>query len=126
MATAVLDASAAFEWLTRGRHAPTLDRMSVENAWVAPELIDVEVLSTLRRQERAGDISAAAGDRAVENLRQAPIVRYPHLALIAAAWRLRHNVTTNDAVYVALARVLDCALLRPTGGWPPLPTSASR
>jgi predicted nucleic acid-binding protein len=40
-----------------------------------------------------------------------PLHRYPHDVLLPRVWELRHNLTAYDAVYVALAEVLDAPLL---------------
>ena len=78
----------------------------------APHLIDAEVGSVLRRQERAGLMSP---DRAAATLRAThalAIRRYPHFGRLAeSAWTLRANVTFYDALYVALAAVLRVPLV---------------
>ena len=40
-----------------------------------------------------------------------PIRRYPHHFLLPRVWELRGNLTTYDAMYVALAEMLDAALV---------------
>ena len=40
-----------------------------------------------------------------------PLVRYPHDFLLSRVWELRRNLTAYDAMYVALAEVLDAPLL---------------
>ena len=77
----------------------------------APHLIDVEVLSALRRMIRVQDLTAAAGDRAVDRLRRWPLRRHPHTRLLARAHELRTVVTSYDAVYVALAEVIGVPLI---------------
>lgn len=77
----------------------------------APDLLDVEVLSTLRRWLRAALISEAIAERAVRNLNWAPIDRLPCAPLTAAIWERRHNLTPYDAAYVALAADLRCPLV---------------
>ena len=72
----------------------------------APHLLDVEVLSFLRRVVRAGTISASGAATAVADLLETPIERYPHAILGARIWELRENFTAYDAVYVALAEHL--------------------
>ncbi len=77
----------------------------------APDLIDVEVLSVLRRWERLAEITASRGQQALDDLQVLPIVRYPTRALLDRAWKLRHNLTAYDAQYVALAQILPAKLL---------------
>jgi predicted nucleic acid-binding protein len=40
-----------------------------------------------------------------------PLRRAPHRPLLARCWELRENLTVYDAAYVALAELLDLALL---------------
>jgi predicted nucleic acid-binding protein len=47
----------------------------------------------------------------VADLEQVPLTRCPHVPLLHRCWELRHNLTTYDAAYVALAELLDAALL---------------
>ena len=77
----------------------------------APDLIDVEVLSVLRRWERRAEISARRARQALDDMRALPIVRYPARALLDRTWKLRHNLTAHDAQYVALAQALPAKLL---------------
>lgn len=77
----------------------------------APDLINAEVLHTIRRFERRNEFDAERSARAIEDLSDLPIVRYPTIALLDRAWRLRHNFTAYDAMYVALAEALDTPLV---------------
>ena len=77
----------------------------------APDLVDVEVLSVLRRWELRTEISARRAQRALQDLGALPIIRYPARALVDRAWKLRHNLTAYDAQYVALAQALPAKLL---------------
>ena len=78
---------------------------------VAPELVDLEVASVLRRaaQERRLDNRRAA--QALTDLAALPLRRAPHLPLLPRIWELRENVTAYDAAYVALAEALDASLV---------------
>jgi predicted nucleic acid-binding protein len=40
-----------------------------------------------------------------------PPARYPHDCLLWRVWKLRHNLTAYDAVYVALAEALGASLV---------------
>ncbi len=77
----------------------------------APELIDVEVASVLRRHWLAKTLSARRFAAALADLAELPIVRFPALPLLHRVYELRANVSAYDAVYVALAELLDCPLL---------------
>ena len=77
----------------------------------APELIDLEVLSVLRRNVASGSVTAQRGTEAMRDLIELPLQRAPHRPLLRRCWELRHNLTSYDASYVALAEALDVALL---------------
>lgn len=47
----------------------------------------------------------------VTELERLPITRVPHGGLLIGAWDRRANLSAYDAVYVALASKLRCALL---------------
>ncbi len=71
----------------------------------------VEVLSVVRRHRLAGMIDAGRADDAVARLSALDVELYSSVALLAAAWDLRDNLTAYDACYVALADALGCPLL---------------
>jgi predicted nucleic acid-binding protein len=73
----------------------------------APQLLDVEVLSALRRLVATGNSSVMRADQAVEDLRDLAIERYPHEVLVPRIWELRDNFSAYDAAYVALAEGLN-------------------
>jgi predicted nucleic acid-binding protein len=81
----------------------------------APELIDLEVLSTLRRAARAKRLDEDRSLRALTDLAALPLRRVPHLPLLARAWELRDNLSAYDASYVALAEALDTVLVTADG-----------
>ena len=72
----------------------------------APHLIDVEVLSALRRIAATGDASPERASEAVVDFLDLPIERYPHDALVPRIWDLRANFSPYDATYIALAEVI--------------------
>ena len=72
----------------------------------APHLLDIEVLSALRRVVAAGDASGERAREAVTDLLDLPVERYPHDALIPRIWDLRANLSAYDATYVALAEAV--------------------
>jgi predicted nucleic acid-binding protein len=82
-------------------HAPAL---------AVPHLIDVEVTQALRRLAASGTLPTAEARRALDDLHDLPLQRYPHLPLMRRAFELRANVTAYDGVYVALAEGLDADL----------------
>lgn len=77
----------------------------------APHLVDLEVLSVLRRQAASGHLDARRLALALTDLAALPLTRYPHLGFTPRIWQLRDNLTPYDAVYVALAETLECPLV---------------
>ena len=77
----------------------------------APELIDLEVVSVLRRQLSVGALDMRRAQLALEDLLGLPIERAPHASLLVRCWELRDNLTVYDAAYVALAEALGTELL---------------
>lgn len=77
----------------------------------APDLVDVETVSVLRRRWRAGDLTARRFSTAIDDLADLAMVRMPTLPLMRRAYELRANLTAYDASYVALAEHLGWVLL---------------
>lgn len=77
----------------------------------APELLDLEVASVLRRQMLAGALDSRRAGFALDDLAAMPLSRAPHLPLLQRSWELRENLTIYDAAYVALAEALGVHLL---------------
>lgn len=84
-------------------------------AATAPDLINAEVVHTIRRYEHLGEISPERAAEAIEDLLALPVVRYPTLQLVERAWQLRRNFTAYDALYVALSEALDAPLVTADG-----------
>jgi predicted nucleic acid-binding protein len=78
---------------------------------VAPDLVDIETFSVLRRRWLAGEITARRFSTAITDLEDLELTRFPTLPLIRRAYELRANLTAYDAVYVALAERLGCTLV---------------
>lgn len=117
----VVDASAIAELLLGRPAADRIARHIADHDYAlhAPHLLDVEVLSALRRLVGAGETSALRAGEAVDDLLDLPLERYPHDALVPRAWELRENLTSYDAMYLALAESL-------TESGAPLVTSDAR
>lgn len=77
----------------------------------APELVDLEVLSALRRLVRRGEAAPRSASHAVDNLARARITRHSHRQFLRRIWELRNNVPAYDAAYVAIAERADATLL---------------
>lgn len=109
----VVDASALLEVLLRTRLGTSVESQLFEARQTlhAPHLLDVEVAQVLRRLVLAKEIDAARAQAALDDFLAFPIRRYPHDVLLPRVWFLRSNFSAYDAVYVALADVLDAPLL---------------
>ncbi len=70
----------------------------------APELIDLEVSSVLRRFVLAGQLAARRADLALTDLIALPSRRFSHRVLLPRCWSLRENLTIYEAAYGALAK----------------------
>jgi len=77
----------------------------------APELVDLEVVSVLRRQLAAGSLDARRAQLALGDLVDLPLQQATHLTLLPRIWELRNNLSAYDASYVALAERLGATLL---------------
>lgn len=113
----VVDASVVANALADDGHDGDVARQRLVNATrlAAPDLVDVETVSVLRRRWRAGDLTARRFSVAVDDLADLPMLRLPTLPLMRRAYELRANVTAYDATYVALAEQLDWVLLTADG-----------
>jgi predicted nucleic acid-binding protein len=107
----VIDASALFELVVQSERAPAVAQAVGATDMVAPDVVNPEVLSILRRLERTGSLPAREAVQAVDDLMDAPVRRFSTLPLLAEAWMLRANVSAADACYVVLARILRCPLV---------------
>ena len=98
----VIDASVV------GSDSPLLDEADV---LFAPELIDIEVASLLRksvlRHERDSDEAGTILEAWATN----DVMRFAHAPYLDTIWALRNTITAYDAAYVALAIHLKAALL---------------
>jgi predicted nucleic acid-binding protein len=77
----------------------------------APELVDLEVASVLRKLVRTGGVNDRRALLALADLSDLPLRRATHRPLISRCWELRDNLTAYDAAYVALAEVLEATFL---------------
>jgi predicted nucleic acid-binding protein len=109
----VLDASAVIELLLNtDRGSLVRDRIAdPAESLHAPHLLSVEVAQVLRRYVASRAIAPEVAAAALDDLAALDIARYSHEPLLPRAWELRDNVTMYDAVYLALAEVLDAPLL---------------
>ncbi|MDE0654594.1 MAG: type II toxin-antitoxin system VapC family toxin [bacterium] len=115
MTRLVIDASVAVEYLLRTPLGLTLTNTIDDATLLAPELMDAEVLSVLRRAVLRGHLEQERALMAVDDLTNWPVDRVPHRALARLAWEYHHTVSAYDALYMATARAHDLPLLTADG-----------
>ncbi|WP_375478155.1 type II toxin-antitoxin system VapC family toxin [uncultured Jatrophihabitans sp.] len=81
----------------------------------APDLIDVETVSVLRKRWLRRTLTDQRFAAAIAHLQQLGFERAATLHLMPRAFELRANVSAYDACYVALAEHLDCELVTVDG-----------
>lgn len=111
----VVDASVAVEYLLKTPLGRTLADTMEDGPLVAPELIDVEVVSVLRKAVLQGRLYEGRALMALDDLEVWPVERLPHAEFVRSAWQYRHNVSAYDAFYVAVADALALPLLTADG-----------
>lgn len=89
---------------------------------LAPHLLAVEVVNSLRRLVLGGRVSASAAHAALRDLHDLGIEHYPFEPFAERVWELRSSLTAYDAWYVAVAEAhgvplatLDARLSRAEG-----------
>ena len=115
MSRYVIDASAATEYLLRTPLGLKLADVIADAALLAPELLDVEVMSVLRRAVLQRQLAEQRALLAIEDLMDWSIDRISNRPLVWAAWQHRNNVSAYDAFYVAAARIANAVLLTADG-----------
>jgi predicted nucleic acid-binding protein len=77
----------------------------------APSLVGFESANIIRRHELAGIISADQAAQAHADLLDLGIELWPFELLAVRMWGLRHNLSSYDASYVALAELIGATLV---------------
>ena len=104
----VIDASALVDALLINGAARS--RLAAERLQ-APELIDAELLSVLRRLVLSSKLQEGDALQALTVAHQLGLRRHASRTLWRRAWELRLNLSAYDALYVALAEQLQAPLL---------------
>ena len=108
----VVDASCLYEVVVDGTFAESVRlRLAADPDHAAPHVVDIEVVSVVRRDHQLGRLDDTAAAQAVEDLRDWPGERFGHQPLLDRVWALRATVRGWDAAYVALAEALGATLL---------------
>ncbi len=100
------------ELLTNGILADSIaaDLAGRNESFLVPHLIDVEVVSAVRRLGAGQRIDAHRSAQFLAGLAALPAERYSHTPLLGRMWELRHNFTAYDAAYIALAEATGSVL----------------
>ena len=77
----------------------------------APDLIDVEIASLLRKAVMRHDRSAPSAEAVLRAWLDNAVIRHAHRPLMRQVWALRHAITPYDATYVVLAQGLGVPLV---------------
>jgi predicted nucleic acid-binding protein len=96
--------------IDNGPHGDWAEDVLAGGLLLAPELILVEVTNVFRRLERAKLIATPEANAAQDDLMQLDIELFPFEPFAGRIWELRHNVTSYDAWYVAIAEALKLPL----------------
>ena len=124
----VLDASAVVELLLNTATGQAVAKRMADPAIGVhvPHLVDVEVVQALRRLASLGELTAVEARTAIDDLRSLDLQRHAHEPLLGRVWELRQNLSAYDAVYVALAEVLDTTVVTCDGRLARAPRAAKR
>lgn len=111
----VLDAAAVVDLLVRSDPGELVRRrLAADRGAVLLSVahLDAEVFSALARLHRAGSLDPGEVTELLQRLASTEMRRVPITGkLLASAWDMRDNVAARDALYVAVARGVDGALI---------------
>jgi len=109
----VVDASVVANALSDDEQAGSIARSVLrrEAKIAAPDLLDIEVVSVLRKRWLASDLTLDRFQTAINHLLELRVARYSALPFLHRTYELRGNVTPYDALYIALAESLNCTLV---------------
>ena len=106
----MLDASCALELILKQGSVELAARVVGENVH-APFLIDIEILSGLRRLVRQRELSAERASLGLEWFFDLSIERHHSVELARRVFALRDSLSAYDAAYVVVAEFLRAPLL---------------
>jgi len=89
-----------------GPHGDWAESVLERGPIYAPELVRPETMNILRRLERAKLITTPEANGANADLLQLDIDLFAFEPFAGRIWQLRHNVTSYDAWYIAVAEAL--------------------
>lgn len=106
----VVDAGVVVELLVSGVDPERLG----DDELAVPHLIDSEVTNVLRRLVVRKLLTERKGRAALDGFMRLGLTRYPADWLRPRIWDLRHNLSSYDATYVALAEAIGASGLLTT------------
>jgi predicted nucleic acid-binding protein len=105
--SAVVDSSVLVAALVdTGLNGTWAEEVLAKGSLHAPELVRPEVMNVLRRLERGKIVTTPEANGARDDLMQLDIALYAFEPFAERVWELRHNFTSYDAWYVAVAEAL--------------------
>jgi predicted nucleic acid-binding protein len=105
--TVVVDATVVVAALIdAGEDGQWAESVIAGGSLAAPVLVLAESANVLRRLERGKDISTLEANSAHRDLLHLDIELFPYQPFASRVWELRHNVSSYDAWYVAVAEAL--------------------
>lgn len=109
----VADASVVVAGLTEAtsRGAAAREVLRRAESLHAPQLIDLEVVSAVRRLLSGQVVSHDDAARAMADLPSMLIRRYEHGPFLGRVWSLRDNLMPYEPAYVALAEALEAPVV---------------
>ena len=100
----VVDASVAVEYVIKSPLGLDVAGILLNSELSAPELLDLEVLSALRKSALRNELSNEGALSAIGELAQLEVERVSHEGLSELTWQYHRNVSIYDAVYLATAK----------------------
>jgi predicted nucleic acid-binding protein len=103
----VIDSSVVIAALIdSGPHGDWAEEVLASGSLHAPELVLAEATNIFRRLEMAKLITTPEANAARDDLLLLDVELFPFEPFASRIWELRHNVTSYDAWYVAIAEAL--------------------
>ena len=110
--TLVVDASALVAALAESRPEGRWAESAIAaDDLAAPDFVLVEATSALRRLEVSGELSRSQADASRRDVLRVNLQLFRFAPFADRVWELRHNITSYDAAYVALAEWLGCPVV---------------